>query len=278
MAFKKVVVTSLEDQWYRRCAQISILEALHFPITQKDLYHVIWAKPFKEVGAEPLVASLVDMGFTHWQKILEPGAISEKHMIKYYDLSLFEVQMRALQYCLGTDQNILLLADDIYFTIDYQTLSGMLHRLVDTTEKLNAPVGFCQLTYGADPDNRHTEAHRHITVHRETRNFLQGVLASGAAALFVTPYGAQQVLRFLKDPESRIDTLEVMPPLYWYDKTWMYTVAQRDLVRSITAMNGESISALVDDHKHISKGRLHHTERRKQSYSFFEKYRIPFQP
>ena len=278
MAFDKVVSISLENQWYRRCAQISILEVLHFPMLD-GLYHVVWAKNFEECGQEPIVASLVDMGFKHWEQILSnPNSVSTH--IRYHDLSLFEAQMRALQYCLETEQNILLIADDVYFTQTYSEIKKALHNLVEVTKKTQAPVGVCQLTYGADPNGKYSKARAHVKTPLESREFLQGVMGQSTSALFVTPFGARKVLNFLKKEGAPIEVLEVMPPLYWYSKKWMYTTTQRGLVRFISAMNGHSLAAKVEEHEELKIARAGRTDgrnRRQKSYNVLKQYRIPFE-
>lgn len=275
MAFEKVVVTSCEDQWYRRCSQIGILEALGFPIIEKDLYHVIWAKPFDDCGEEALIAFLVDMGFENWKDVAK---FPESSVMRHYDLSLIEVQIRGLQYCLETNQKILLLQDDVWFTKKFNDIYAPLQHLVNVTAETD-PVGICQLDYGADPEGRYSVARGQTrTVRGGMPEFWQGSMGQSTAAIFLTPYGAERILAFLKTAkDASLTTLEVMPPLFWYNEPWMYTVAQRNWARYLDSMNGHNISAKVDEHEHMISPRHGAVARRENSYHFFDKYRIPYQ-
>ncbi len=273
MAFEKVLATSCEDQWYRRASQIGALEALEFPV-HEDIYEVVWVKPYGEYSTEELLVSFEELGFDAWKEVLN---LDDANIMKYWDLSLLEVQIRGLLRCVDVQKNVLLISDDVRFTKTYHDLYNILNSLVNATRDTPNRVGICQLDYGVDPHGAYSKARSYAhNVVPGPSEFFQGVLGQSVSALFVTPYGAEKVLAFLRNP-PRLTTLEVMPPLYWYKEDWMYTIVQRGLVRYMMAMNGNSLSVLIDTNPLITANRERAVETRDYSYKLMEDLKIPFE-
>lgn len=225
----QILIGSCEHQRYRRAAQLAMLEYHRYPLRIID---VVWGKHADYTDAAVILDSLRGM-----------GAVSLRTDLKYvYSSSNTELKMRMLHRIMETAKNTIMIEDDHFLIIDYKTLCKKIKRLSD---RIGTELGVINLF----PRGANRVSDQPVIPIAGADDFEKGCWSSGHHMLFVTPYGAERLLAYMKDPTTPTTSLENAWK-HLLDKDWIYSAIpdkKRLFVKSLSCIQGKSIGTRLTE-------------------------------
>lgn len=256
---EQVHIISCEHQNYRRAGQLAMLDYFNYKL---DMVEVIWGMHRDYHSEEEIVQSFVQMGAKHvanYSKHHPPN-----HSVRNWSNSVCEVHMRSLVHIVQNQKNTVVLEDDHYLCMDRRALSDKLHGLQKTVD---TEIGVIQL------QNRGKKANDlPIQPIEGAEDFMCGSVRSSHTALFITPYGAEKLLEYLRDPKTPQSIENALPRLL-HDKKWVFsTIEPSHFVFPSRVLCGDCIGMKFTQHPNM-KNRLT-KEQVERNMSIIEKYKL----
>ena len=165
-------------------------------------------------------------------------SFSARSLRHKYSLSNTETKMRALTRIIETEKNTIMIEDDHFLIIHRCKLLNKLQNLI---EKADTPVAVVQLF----PRRRVTD-HPVLPI-PGAEDFEHGCYGQGHHMLFVTPFGAEKLLEFMRDPNTPL-SIENGMAKYLHSEPWIYSVVPEqkyNFVQQLKCVQGNSIGTLL---------------------------------
>ena len=223
---EQILIGSCEHQRYRRAAQLAMLEHFMYPI---EIVEIIWGWHANYHDSSVYRDSLKNMG---------AKSFSARSLRHKYSLSNTETKMRVLTRIIETEKNTIMIEDDHFLIIHRCKLLNKLQNLI---EKADTPVAVVQLF----PRRRVTD-HPVLPI-PGAEDFEHGCYGQGHHMLFVTPFGAEKLLEFMRDPNTPL-SIENGMAKYLHSEPWIYSVVPEqkyNFVQQLKCVQGNSIGTLL---------------------------------
>ena len=225
---EQILLTSSKHQSYRRAAQIVMLEFFGYDINKVD---VIWALHRDYHSEQEVIDSFVEMGAKHVAEY--PNKYAENHPYRSHSHSAMEAKARAFVRIIETGKNTIILEDDHYLIMQEPILSEKLKNL---HECVSEKIGVVQLNNRGATRNSSDP----YPIAKAT-DITRGCYRSSHTALYVTPYGAEKLLDFIRDPATREDIENALPKELG-NEDWVFSVLHPEqFVFSSTYIQGDCI-------------------------------------
>ena len=223
---EQILIGSCEHQRYRRAAQLAMLEHFMYPI---EIVEIIWGWHANYHDMSVYRDSLKNMG---------AKSFSARSLRHKYSQSNTEMKMRILTRIIETEKNTIMIEDDHFLIIHRCKLLNKLQNLI---EKADTPVAVVQLF----PRRRVTD-HPVLPI-PGAEDFEHGCYGQGHHMLFVTPFGAEKLLEFMRDPNTPL-SIENGMAKYLHSEPWIYSVVPEqkyNFVQQLKCVQGNSIGTLL---------------------------------
>lgn len=219
----QILIGSCEHQRYRRAAQLAVLELLGYPL---HIIDVVWG----------FHADYHDSSAYH--NILEAMNIPvhQKEKQRYrYTQSNVAVKAEILSRIIASGKNTMMVEDDHVLKTPYTDLCDKINGLDISIKSKLGVINFYPRgsRYAAAPP---------IVCIEGAEDFEQGCWANGHHMVFITPYGAKQLLEFLREPSTPCSIEHGWK--FLGNKDWIYSVvpAQRScFVQELRCIQSDSI-------------------------------------
>ena len=222
---EQILIGSCEHQRYRRAAQLAMLEYFRYPIEMIDVAYGYHADFY---DTSIVIDSLKNMG-------MKPRPLTPRYK---YNISVTELKARMLTRIIETGKNTIMVEDDHCLVISKYDLNNKLRNL---TKKVDISPEVIQMY----PRKRNID-HPVIPI-PEAEDFEHGCYGGGHLMLFITPFGAEKLLEFMRDPKTPL-SLENGMAKFLGNEPWIYSVVpdqKRNFVKSLEYIEGESIGIML---------------------------------
>ena len=257
---EKVLFISCQ-QPYRRAAQIAFLEYFGYYTPKAKDADVIYGMSPQTHTREEVIRSFEASGVTYVRRGQSELEWQPGREVRWYSEVMGEVIARALVRVLETGKNTIILEDDHYLVMRREALSERLSAL----DAVVGNVGVVQLHSQLNDTVKNDLPETPIV---GAEDFIRGSVRSSHSAFFVTPSGAEQLLAYIRDPETQ-HSIENGLPRALHAKPWLYSVYYpkvSDFIFKTYCLQGDNcMSALL--------GRANDRELRSHRY-FIEKFRL----
>ena len=256
---EQVHIISCEHQNYRRAGQLAMLDYFNYNL---NIVEVIWGMHRDYHSEEEIVQSFVQMGAKHVANYSKE--FPSNHALRQWSLSSWEVHMRSLVHIVENQKKTIVLEDDHYLTMDRQALSEILHRL---QKAIKTEIGVVQLQNRGKKLN-----HLPVQPIEGAEDFMHGSVRSSHTALFITPYGAEKLLEYLRDPKTP-QSIENGLPRLLHDKKWVFsTIEPSHFVFPSRVLCGDCIGMKYTQHPEMTNRLTEENVQR--NMSIIEKYKL----
>lgn len=223
----QIHIISCEHQSYRRAAQVVMLEYFGYDL---DKVEVIWGLHLDYHSIDKVMQSFADMGVDRVKNI------TLKHPTRHYGLSAQEAHVRSLTRIIETQKNTIVLEDDHYLIMPH----GELYRKLENLEEV-ANIGVVQL----QNRGKYNDVPRKPVA--GATDFMRGSCRSSHTALFITPYGAEKLLDFMRTGKEF--SMENGLPGELRNEPWVFsTLNPRQFIFSSKHIQGRGIGHLYTLH------------------------------
>ena len=237
---ERILIISCEHQPYRRAAQVAMLERFGYHTHKArdwDRVDIIWGMHRDYHSEDAIIESYEQMGVMHVRGYKD--TFPPEHPVRQHCESVCEAIARALVRVLETGENTIILEDDHYLVMRREALSERLSAL----DAVVGNVGVVQLHSQLNDTVKNDLPETPIV---GAEDFIRGSVRSSHAATFVTPSGAEELLAYIRNPETP-NSIENGLPRALHAEPWLYSVYYPKVdayVFKSTYIQGESIAVI----------------------------------